>query len=198
MFNKIGNAYGVAGLMGNLEAESGLRANNLQDSYESKLGFTDESYTSAVDNGTYSEDKFVHDDAGYGLAQWTYYTRKQGLYNLYKTGYSSIGDLSLALEYLWYELQTTYKGVLNVLKNANSVKEASDKVLHDFENPAEQSESVEIYREKLSQSYYDRFSGGTIEPEPPTPPVKTTSRYRKNKMPLWMMLPKRIRNGGFI
>ena len=32
---------GAAGLMGNLYAESGLRPNNLQNSYEGKLGMTD-------------------------------------------------------------------------------------------------------------------------------------------------------------
>lgn len=45
------NDYGVAGLMGNLYAESGLRPNNLQNAYEKKLGYTDETYTAAVDNG---------------------------------------------------------------------------------------------------------------------------------------------------
>ena len=32
---------GVAGLMGNLYAESGLRPNNLQNTYEGKLGMAD-------------------------------------------------------------------------------------------------------------------------------------------------------------
>lgn len=40
---------GVAGLMGNLYAESGLNPKNLQNSYERKLGYTDSSYTAAVD-----------------------------------------------------------------------------------------------------------------------------------------------------
>ena len=38
---------GAAGLMGNLYAESGLRANNLQNSYEGKLGMADAEYTEA-------------------------------------------------------------------------------------------------------------------------------------------------------
>ena len=65
--SKIGNPYGVAGLMGNLYAESGLRSNNLQNTFEKKFGMTDEQYTAAVDNGTYTN--FVKDSAGYGLAQ---------------------------------------------------------------------------------------------------------------------------------
>lgn len=69
--------YGVAGLMGNLYAESALRPENLQNTYEKKLGMTDAEYTAAVDSGAYAG--FVRDSAGYGLAQWTYWSRKEGL-----------------------------------------------------------------------------------------------------------------------
>ena len=158
--DKIGNNYGVAGLMGNLYAESGLNPKNLQDSYETSLGYTDESYTAAVDSGAYTKSQFVNDSAGYGLAQWTYSSRKQGLYELYKSGgYSSIGSIDLALDYLWYELQNSYPGVLSVLKSATSVRQASDKVLHDFEKPANQSTSVEEYRCSLGETYYNELSG---------------------------------------
>ena len=73
------SAAGAAGLMGNLYAESGLRPNNLQNSYEKSLGYSDEAYTAAVDNGSYGN--FVRDSAGYGLAQWTYWSRKQNMLN---------------------------------------------------------------------------------------------------------------------
>ena len=157
---KIGNEYGVAGLMGNLQAESNLRPNNLQNSYESSLGYTDTSYTSAVDNGFYSKSSFVYDEAGYGLAQWTYWSRKKALYEMYKSGgYSSIGSIKLACDYLWYELQNSYKGVLSVLKSATSIRQASDKVLHDFENPADQSESVEVKRASMGSAIYNELTG---------------------------------------
>ena len=68
---------GAAGLMGNLYAESGLRPDNLQNTCEAKLGFTDEGYTVAIDNGCYTN--FADDRAGYGIAQWTYPTRKAAL-----------------------------------------------------------------------------------------------------------------------
>lgn len=155
---RIGNKYGVAGLMGNLHAESGLKPDNLQDSYESVLGFTDSTYTTAVNNGSYSEYEFVRDSAGYGLAQWTYYSRKQGYYDMYKSGgYSSIGSIELACAYLWYELQNEFADVLNVLKNATSLREASDKVLHDFENPRDQSTAVEEKRHEYSAYYYNKY-----------------------------------------
>jgi hypothetical protein len=68
------NDFGVAGLMGNLYAESGLRPTNLQNTYEKKLDMSDAEYTAAVDAGVYTN--FVNDSAGYGLAQWTYWSLK--------------------------------------------------------------------------------------------------------------------------
>lgn len=141
---KIGNEYGVAGLMGNLYAESVLRSNNLQQTYEKSLGYIDATYTAAVDNGSYTN--FVRDSAGYGLAQWTYWSRKEKLLNFANEAKKSIGDCQMQLDFLWYELSKNYKSTLEVLKNATSVKEASDVVLHKYEAPADQSKTVEDRR----------------------------------------------------
>ena len=149
------NAYAVAGVMGNLYAESALNPRNLQGTYERKLGFTDESYTRAVDNGMYRN--FVRDSAGYGLAQWTYWSRKQGLLNYAQSVHKSIGDLDMQLEYLWKELKT-YKGVMTALTVATSVREASDAMLTGYEKPANQEESVKVKRATFGQKYYDKYA----------------------------------------
>lgn len=59
LIGKIGNAAGVAGLMGNLYAESGLKSNNLQNSYNKRLNISDEDYTRLVDGDNYPD--FVKD-----------------------------------------------------------------------------------------------------------------------------------------
>jgi len=157
---KIGNACGAAGLMGNLYAESALRPNNLQNSYEKKLGMTDESYTAAVDNGSYTN--FVKDSAGYGLAQWTYHTRKAALLDYAKSIGASIGDLDAQLGFLWKELSEGYSAsVLAVLKTATTVREASDVVLTKFERPADQSEAAKIRRAGYGQTYYNKYANVT-------------------------------------
>lgn len=89
--------------MGNLYAESCLIPTNLQNGYEKTLGFTDATYTAAVDKGTYQN--FVKDSAGYGLAQWTYWSRKKNLLDFAKKKGKSIGDLEMQLDFLWNELQ---------------------------------------------------------------------------------------------
>ena len=45
--------HGAAALLGHFQAESGLNPRNLQNIYEKKLGFTDDTYTVAVDSGSY-------------------------------------------------------------------------------------------------------------------------------------------------
>lgn len=140
---------GAAGLMGNLHAESGLRPNNLQNT-------TDESYTKAVDDGSY--ENFARDSAGYGIAQWTYWSRKQNMLDFARAAGKSIGDLEVQLDFLFKELSSGYKAVLSVLKTATTVKAASDCVLTGFERPADQSEAVKGKRAGYGQKYYDKYA----------------------------------------
>ncbi len=143
-------------MMGNLFAESALSPINLQNTYEKKLGYSDSAYTTAVDNGTYTN--FVKDSAGYGLAQWTFWSRKQNLLNYAKSKGVSIGDLNMQLEFLMQELNAGYKSLLNILKTTNSVLEASNGVLLQFERPADQSSAVQQKRASYGQNYYNQFA----------------------------------------
>ena len=147
---------GAAGLMGNLYAESGLRPNNLQNSYEGKLGMTDAEYTERVDSGSYTN--FVRDSAGYGLCQWTYWNRKKALLAYAKKAGKSIGDLEMQLGFLMQELASGYKAVLATLKAAASVQAASDAVLLQFERPADQSEAAKVKRAGYGQKYFDKYA----------------------------------------
>lgn len=162
--DKIGNAYGVAGLMGNIYAESGLRSDNLQNAYEKKLSHTDATYTTSVDNGTYTN--FIKDAAGYGIAQWTYWSRKEALLNYAISKNKSIGDYQMQLDFLYKELSENYTDVLTDLKNARSVLEASNSVLTKFERPADQSESAQAKRAGFGQKYYDKYVDKHIDDIP--------------------------------
>lgn len=164
---------GAAGLMGNLYAESGLIPTNLQNSYEKKLGYTDATYTEAVDSGAYSN--FVKDSAGYGLAQWTYWSRKKGLLDYANAAGKSIGDLETQLGYLMKELSGSYKAVLTTLKSATTVKAASNAVLLQFERPADQSAAVQTKRAGYGQTYYDKYAAATAEKEETTVATKITT-----------------------
>lgn len=170
------NDCGTAALMGNLYAESGLNPKNMQDSCEKKLGMTDDTYTAAVDNGTYSN--FLKDSVGYGIAQWTYWSRKQNLLTYVQGKGKSIGDLETQLEFLWKELGEGYKTVLGALKTASCIRTASDIVLKKFENPKDQSTSVQLKRAEYGQIYYDEFSGKAQSTES----ITTEEQLRQKKV----------------
>lgn len=158
----INNEFGVAGLMGNLYAESGLRSNNLQNTYEKSLGLTDEQYTAKVDSGEYTN--FIKDSAGYGLAQWTYWSRKQMFKEFADWLNTSIGDLQMQLSFLQKEITQNYASMLKTLQGAKSVKEASDTVLTIYERPADQGDTVKSKRASYGQKYYDQFHKESVEP----------------------------------
>lgn len=156
------NNYAVAGIMGNIDAESGMRPNNLQDTYAREFGMSDAQYTAAVDSGEYTN--FVNDKAGYGLCQWTYHTRKQKLYNLAKAKNKSISDINIQLELLLQELKGMV-GLYNTLKNATSVRQASDAFMLQFENPYDKSEDRKKERADFGMVYYNKYSkqgGNTV------------------------------------
>lgn len=163
LYPLIRNPYGVAGVLGNLYAESGLISNNLQNSFSKKLDMSDEAYTKAVDNGKYKD--FATDGAGYGIAQWTYASRKQNLLAYASVRGDSIGDLFMQVGYLSLELMN-YSYVLSELRSAMSVQSASDTFLYYYEKPASISNSLSstsTRRAEYSMEFYNQFSG--IKPD---------------------------------
>jgi len=156
----IGNEYGVCALIGNLKAESGLKSNNLQNGGKGKLNMTDVEYTQMVDNGLYRH--FVNDGKGYGLAQWTYYTRKQSLLDYAKKCGSSIGDEDMQVAFLLDEIKH-YGGVWYALVSTKSIRAASDVVLTKYEKPANKSEAVKIKRASLGEAIYNKICVGGLK-----------------------------------
>lgn len=147
--------FGVAGLMGNLYGESSIKPNVLErlciNRYKEQIGkiYTDESYTKAVDDGSISRVEFLNPlgkSYGYGLAQWTTAGRKAGLYDRCKAQNVSISDLRTQCEYLYHELETSFKSTLNVLTSAQDINTASDYVLLHFEMPAHAELAINLRR----------------------------------------------------
>lgn len=145
---------GVSGVFGNLFYESGLIPINVQNTYEKSLGMNDAQYTAAVDSGDY--DNFVYDKAGYGLAQWTFWSRKKALLEFARDTKRSIGDAQMQLEFLLKELAQGYKKLLDVLKSSNSVEECCEKFLLEFEKPANAT-SHKDRRNKKALEYHNKY-----------------------------------------
>lgn len=116
----------------------------------------------AVDSGAYSN--FVHDSTGYGLAQWTYWSRKESLLNFARKIGASIGSLEMQLDFMIRELKG-YAAVWEVLRTARTVREASDIVLTRYERPANMSSSVKAKRASFGQAYFDAYANRSTEKE---------------------------------
>lgn len=146
---------GASGILGNIYHESGILPNNLENAAEKRLGMNDNQYVAAVDKGTYKN--FATDKAGFGLAQWTYESRKKSLYNYLKGKKLSIADFAGQADYLIIELMQ-YTNLWKVLTTTTDVQTASDRVLVDFERPANQSATVKNQRGATAKKYYAEFA----------------------------------------
>lgn len=152
------NRIGVCALLGNIKAESNFNPKNLQNSANKKLGMTDDEYTDAVDCGAYC--KFADDNAGYGLVQWTYPTRKKQLYNFAKSVKKSIGDAEMQLLFMIGEIKNHYTGLWDKLINAYDLADATVQVMIDYERPADRSDNVKSIRIKYATEVYNMCVAG--------------------------------------
>ena len=140
---------GACGLMGNFQAESAMRSNNAQDGM---TRLSDEDYTEAANIG---EIDFIHDAVGYGLAQWTYWSRKQALMNYAKGLGVSVGDAKMQINFCIKELKTEYKSVWDKLCGSISVYDAASIVCTQYERPAVNNIAV---RAKFAEQFYSQFA----------------------------------------
>lgn len=122
----------AAGVMGNLMAESGLDSTIV----ERRNSLSGTEYTRMVDTGTISKNTFVGDAYGYGLAQWTYWSRKAALYDFAKQHGVSIGNKQMQVTFLLKELAEDYPNLLAFLKTSKDIYAATSEVCTKYERPA--------------------------------------------------------------
>lgn len=109
----------AAGIMGNLMVESGLDPRRVQG------------------RGWQTADEVkVDGNTGYGLCQWTYNSRQQGLADLAKSYNKKSSDLVVQLDYMMKEVQQGYTSCLPSGLNAcKTPEDAATKWCNEFENP---------------------------------------------------------------
>lgn len=160
LLDRIRNPIAVAGIMGNLKAESALRPDNVQNSFEARYG-NDKTYTERVDSGVYGREKFSRDSAGYGLAQWTHWSRKAALWDHLKGKGLSIADLEGQLDFIIIEMEAS--GLLAKLERMTDVTDATALVLRSYEKPADQSAAAVERRAKNAREYLAAFGAPDLD-----------------------------------
>jgi peptidoglycan hydrolase-like protein with peptidoglycan-binding domain len=155
-------------MMGNMAMESALISTNVED----RCTMTDEAYTEAVDKGIINRYQFAHDAYGYGLCQWTYYTRKEELYDLAKLYGVSIGDENLQCNFCIAELKRDCPQLYQFLCVTENLAEAAKRICSEFERPAVNNFADRI---NAAQKYFNLLAGsdsGCVD-SCPIEPVET-------------------------
>ncbi|MBD5156550.1 MAG: peptidoglycan-binding protein [Butyrivibrio sp.] len=139
------DAMHASAIMGNIKAESWFSSNNLQDENGNKKHH-DPGYKYKTDDGK-----------GYGIMQWTYPPRKQGLLDEADAMGLKPGDLNAQLAYFRTEM-TSDMYCKREWTNFNAIKtlvSATDYFLNYIEMPSEEeaANSKEKRREYANQVY---------------------------------------------
>lgn len=112
------SANAIAGIMGNLQEESGFRSGAI----EGDMGKTNEDLLKQI---TASKDAFLVHQGGFGLAQWTSDNRKSDLWDYAQSKGKSVADYDTQLEFLFKELKENYSDTYDALMNGSiSLEEA--------------------------------------------------------------------------
>lgn len=141
---------GACGLMGNMYAESIMKANIAQ---RGMTKLSDEEYTAAADKGMID---FIGDGVGYGLCQWTYGPRKALLLAFCKSHGQSVGDEFAQVQFCLQELQS-YPSVNSILRSSTNLKQCSDIVCTEYEKPAVNNLDE---RYNYALKFYNEFAHG--------------------------------------
>ena len=163
---------GIAGVLGNLEAESGVVPCRMQGDfggpdYQKSLAYASRAMTGAV-----SAEAWAKDAVGFGLAQWTYWTRKLELLSDAKNAGQFVGDVRIQTSFLIKELKRDYAGVWALLTNPDAtVTLCSNAMLLKYERPADMSEGAQRQRCNLSVAWFNWLQNLTGDEDIPAQSV---------------------------
>ena len=131
--------------MGNLEQESTFSPSNVQNN----MGYSDEDYVNGIKNGTISRESFINDGRGFGIAQWTYPSRKANLYDT--LGPENIDSLDGQLNFMYDEMG---EGMRNKMQTADNINSATTDFHDSYEKSADKSMAT---RQGNAQSIYKEY-----------------------------------------
>lgn len=101
---------GALALMGNWQCESGLESCRVQGDFQTDR-LKSKDYASRIDNGRVSDEEWCRDGKGWGLAQWTFFTRKAALLQFCRRRSISVANEEAQVDFAVSELQSGYRSV---------------------------------------------------------------------------------------
>lgn len=123
------------GMLGNWYCESNCEPQRVQGDFSPYRSISKQ-YVSDITTGKISRDQFAHDQKGFGLAQWTYFSRKYALYDYWKTSGRTLDDPVLQTVFAMTELFDDFPGLLRFLQTTSDIYTATSRICREFERPA--------------------------------------------------------------
>ena len=155
-------AEGACGLMGNFQAESAMRSNNVED----RSGIDDDRYVQMVDAGHYDFSTDYGKHYGFGLAQWTLASRKENLLNTAKKRGCSVADEAMQVEFAIWELSNQFPTVWQLLTSSHDLYECTRIVCIQYERPAVNNVDA---RYQYARNFFDALAGQSEPDQDPAP-----------------------------
>lgn len=122
---------GACGMLANIRAESDGISNIVQRGMQN---LSDDAYTAEFDMFPTAK---IRDGTGYGLCQWTFWSRKQALYDFAKLNGVSVGNEKMQVQFIIKELKTAeFLSIWKYLCSCTDALKASDMVCTQYEKPA--------------------------------------------------------------
>lgn len=180
-------AEGACGLMGNFQAESAMRSNNVED----RSGIDDDRYVQMVDGGSYDFQTDYGHHYGFGLAQWTLASRKQNLQNWAKKRGCSVADESMQVEFAIWELSNQFPTVWQLLTSSHDLYECTRIVCIQYERPAVNNVDA---RYQFARNFFDALDGQSDpDPDPAPEPQPAPSALSIS----WAMIQQAMALDGY-
>lgn len=127
-------------MLGNIQAESNMNPANVEDSSP----FSDANY---IFN--------PYDGYGYGLCQWTFWSRKLDLQSFALNSSKRIDDAEMQVEFSIYEMNRNFNSLFNACCSSTDMFSLTKRICHEYERPA-----VENVQERFNyaKGFFDKFS----------------------------------------
>ena len=180
-------AEGACGLMGNFQAESAMRSNNVED----RSGIDDDRYVQMVDGGSYDFQTDYGHHYGFGLAQWTLASRKQNLQNWAKKRGCSVADEAMQVEFAIWELSNQFPTVWQLLTSSHDLYECTRIVCIQYERPAVNNVDA---RYQFARNFFSALDGQSDpDPDPAPEPQPAPSTVSIS----WAMIQQAMALDGY-
>ena len=169
---------GALGFLGNWDCESNCEPFRVQGDF-SPYRTVSHQYTENVEDGRIPMHQFAHDAKGYGLAQWTFYSRKEGLYDYWKKSGKALDDCEMQTDFALYELSTEgqYATANQTVRTSNDLYTCVKIICERYEQPAVNNIDARFQSAQRIKHEID-LNPEPIPPEPPGPePPKPTHIY---------------------